>query len=269
MSYHHAIAKDRQISWVAIPEYDAMPHSTVGLRLIYFGLGAVNKAKPKGMLVRAVAIREFMMIHFYFAYGSNMNPVQMRDRCPDATPVGVATLRGWEIAINERGVATIVHDEETDSLEEMGAVEGVLWSVTDKCLQSLDGYEGVARGVYRRKVVQVERAENRIDAVTYVASSCGRGDPRPGYLELILEGADQFGISSTHRSRLERLSGNRLSDEGNKDSAFDAGWGLGPRQSMSANSRSTLVSSASILLSSSSSPWTLGPLNHLRALRSQ
>jgi gamma-glutamylcyclotransferase (GGCT)/AIG2-like uncharacterized protein YtfP len=212
MSYHHAMAKERRISWVAIPEYDGMPHSTVGIRLICLGLGAVNRAKPRGIPARAVTIREFRMIHIYFAYGSNMNPVQMRHRCPAATPVGVATLRGWEIAINERGVATIIHDEETRGRDEMGAVEGVLWAVTDKCLQSLDGYEGVARGVYRREVVQVERAENRIDAVTYVATSGGRGDPRAGYLELILEGADQFGISSTHRIRLERLSGNRLSD---------------------------------------------------------
>lgn len=141
--------------------------------------------------------------HNYFAYGSNMNPTQMGERCPAAIALGVVTLLGWDIAINERGVATIlpaVNDD--DSV----AMEGVLWSVTDTCLETLDRYEGVSSGVYRRKDVRVVRGNQDVVAISYVASSTGRGDPRPGYLETVLEGADHFKISSAYRVRLEGLS---------------------------------------------------------------
>ncbi|NBO33813.1 MAG: gamma-glutamylcyclotransferase, partial [Actinobacteria bacterium] len=33
----------------------------------------------------------------YFAYGSNMDPVQMAHRAPDAVPIGTATLRDHDV----------------------------------------------------------------------------------------------------------------------------------------------------------------------------
>ena len=139
----------------------------------------------------------------YFAYGSNMNPTQMGNRCPAAVALGVVTLPGWDIAINERGVATILR---ADSGDEPVAMEGVLWSVTDGCLETLDRFEGVRAGIYRRREVRIVGADEDVAAIAYVASSRGHGDPRPGYLETILEGADHFKISPAYRIRLERLS---------------------------------------------------------------
>ncbi|KAI2469785.1 hypothetical protein F4781DRAFT_431001 [Annulohypoxylon bovei var. microspora] len=46
----------------------------------------------------------------YFAYGSNLSPTQMHDRCPSSPPVGLAHLSGWTWLINERGYANIVED---------------------------------------------------------------------------------------------------------------------------------------------------------------
>ena len=34
----------------------------------------------------------------YFAYGSNLDPTQMRRRCPTSAPAGPATLDGWRLA---------------------------------------------------------------------------------------------------------------------------------------------------------------------------
>ena len=44
----------------------------------------------------------------YFAYGSNMDQEQMRQRCPEAAFVGTASLPGYMFIINERGVATVI-----------------------------------------------------------------------------------------------------------------------------------------------------------------
>lgn len=139
----------------------------------------------------------------YFAYGSNMNPTQMAERCPAAIALGVVTLLGWDIAINERGVATILP---AGSGDRSVAMEGVLWSVTDKCLETLNYYESVRTGLYRREEVRVVMAQQEVEAIAYVASSTGRGDPRTGYLETILEGADHFNLSPAYRIRLERLT---------------------------------------------------------------
>ena len=34
---------------------------------------------------------------YYIAYGSNLNVGQMRMRCPHATNLGTANLKGWEL----------------------------------------------------------------------------------------------------------------------------------------------------------------------------
>jgi gamma-glutamylcyclotransferase (GGCT)/AIG2-like uncharacterized protein YtfP len=144
--------------------------------------------------------------NFYFAYGSNMNPDQMAVRCPKATPAGVAVLRGWDVAINSRGVATIIPDEAGS------VVEGVLWWVSETCLRTLDRYEGVASGHYFRESIQVRQGHQVVQSIVYVASLSDLGEPRPGYLEGILHGASYFGLSRAYRHRLEALSG-REDDE--------------------------------------------------------
>ena len=37
---------------------------------------------------------------YYIAYGSNLNVPQMRFRCPHATILGTANLKGWELLFN-------------------------------------------------------------------------------------------------------------------------------------------------------------------------
>lgn len=129
-----------------------------------------------------------------------MNPDQMAVRCPDATPTGVAVLEGWDVAIISRGVATIVPNEAGS------VVEGVLWCVTETCLQSLDRFEGVANGLYVREAFQVRLDHRVVQAMVYVASSTDLGEPRSGYLDGMLHGANHFGLSSAYRRRLEALS---------------------------------------------------------------
>ncbi|OTA97070.1 hypothetical protein M434DRAFT_392245 [Hypoxylon sp. CO27-5] len=47
----------------------------------------------------------------YFAYGSNLSPEQMKDRCPSSPAVGLAYLSGWTWLINERGYANVVQHQ--------------------------------------------------------------------------------------------------------------------------------------------------------------
>ena len=70
---------------------------------------------------------------FYFAYGSNMNPVRIRQRIPQARLVGKATIKGWRLV--ERLYADIERAKGR-------TVEGVLYLVSQTELYRLDSYEG-------------------------------------------------------------------------------------------------------------------------------
>ena len=94
----------------------------------------------------------------YLAYGSNMDTARMKARCPGARLVGVARLCGYRLV--ERLYADIEPAEGR-------SVRGVLWSVTEADVASLDRHEGVAAGVYRRGVYTVEFAGRTLGAYCY------------------------------------------------------------------------------------------------------
>jgi len=134
----------------------------------------------------------------YFAYGSNMDPVQMASRCPDARPIGQAQLTGWEVHIYGRGFATVVPAPES-------VTWGVLWDVSPSDVRSLDRYEGVAEGLYRRELLTVEGAESAAVALIYIAAFDGDGVPGQAYLERILHGARAFDLPADYCAKLARL----------------------------------------------------------------
>ena len=93
----------------------------------------------------------------YFAYGSNMFPDRINQRCPGAIDLGKATLRDYRIA--ERLYADI-------DFEEGAEVEGVLYAITAAHLKRLDSFEGYPK-VYRRMWLDVEFRGEHYMAVTY------------------------------------------------------------------------------------------------------
>lgn len=126
----------------------------------------------------------------YFAYGSNMLPEQMLDRCAGAVPLGLASISDHAFLINQRGVATIV-----PSIDEV--VFGVLWSVSVDHLAALDGFEGVAKGNYVRER-RVLNPPVETDAWTYIACHEEPSRPREGYLERVLAGGEHFGLDPSY-----------------------------------------------------------------------
>ena len=107
----------------------------------------------------------------YFAYGSNMHPLRMAQRCPGAIPVGVGILRNYRLS--ERLYADI-------DFQEGGEVHGVLFLITGRHLRSLDAHEGYPK-VYRRMWLDVEFDGVVYQAVTYemTAETKAARDGRP------------------------------------------------------------------------------------------
>jgi hypothetical protein len=102
------------------------------------------------------------------------------------------------VRIGVRGFATVVNTP--------GSLTwGVLWEVSPSDERSLDRYEGVAEGLYRREILTVQGHECAQAALIYIQEFDGDGVPRDGYLERVLDGARAFNLPADYRAELARL----------------------------------------------------------------
>ncbi len=111
----------------------------------------------------------------YFAYGSNLDPGQMRARCPRAVAEASAVLRGYRLVFagySSRwggAVATLVRAPDT-------YVDGLLYRLSGRDVRALDQFEGHPF-VYERVRVSVKDAlGRRRRPQTYVLA-----EPRVGW----------------------------------------------------------------------------------------
>ena len=149
----------------------------------------------------------------YFAYGSNLDPDQMKDQCPDHTVVGVAVLHdhrlGFPLYSNlwNSGVAGLVHAHGE-------RVWGVLYDLSDPDMNALDQHEGWKgphnqHNLYEREVVTVElvRADDgsvprRVRATTYFPRVANPSPPSRRYLDTVLRGARHHRLPEEYLDRL-------------------------------------------------------------------
>lgn len=135
------------------------------------------------------------MTTLYFAYGSNMDQEQMHYRCPDATLIDTAVLPGYRFVINDRGVATIIPEEEA-------AVPGVVWQVSSSDESALDRYEGYRLGMYDKcfRSVTDEMGSPVLVYIDHIHTSLGAS--RDGYLDRIIHAAEVHGLPESHLNML-------------------------------------------------------------------
>ena len=134
----------------------------------------------------------------YFAYGANMERAAMRKRCPGATALGIAALRGHRYVI-ARGYGAFARAP--------GAcVFGVLWRLTPRDLAALNLFESLDSGLYRRAMCTVEREGKRARALIYVGRGGGRPRPMPGYQERVIASAADWRMPERYLTELRRLA---------------------------------------------------------------
>lgn len=142
----------------------------------------------------------------YLAYGSNLNLLQMSQRCPGARPMLRATLENYQLVFRgSRGwaVATVEPCEGS-------TVPCLLWSITEADERELDIYEGFPR-LYTKEILQVLTEDGReLSAMAYImAPGYPMGIPVMSYLDTIAGGYKRLGFDleslyqSAFRSRLE------------------------------------------------------------------
>lgn len=130
----------------------------------------------------------------YFAYGSNLSHMQMRQRCPDAAPVGPARLMGYRLvfAANSERWGGAVADVRPDAA---WYVQGGLYRMTQDDLESLDKFEGHPHFYNREETEILLPSGDNITAVTYrMVETHNIGKPSRAYLETIIRGFFDFDV---------------------------------------------------------------------------
>jgi hypothetical protein len=135
------------------------------------------------------------MLHF--AYGSNMSRALMRARCPDAEALGVATLAGWRFVVNPDGFGSIAPQPGT-------IVHGVLWRLSARDVAAVNAYESVDSGLYLRRHLVVRCGAQPATALVYIARRQGEGQPRPGYIDVVVEAARDWDLPDDYVRALAR-----------------------------------------------------------------
>lgn len=124
----------------------------------------------------------------YLAYGSSMNVDQMTRRCPTASIVGKSYIEGYNLVFRRH--ATIEPCEGS-------RVPAVVWELTQKDEASLDRYEGVSGGYYRKEFMEVDLGGRPAAALVYVM--CGGPPlcaPASSYFDIILAGYESSGFDT-------------------------------------------------------------------------
>ena len=128
------------------------------------------------------------MTRHYFAYGSNMHPGQMKERCPSSKLLGKALLEQHILRFNKKGMDQTAKANIMTSAEANSQVWGVLYRLEDEDFRNLDGHEIG----YDRQEIQVLFEGNATSCLTYRAREdylCTGIPPTEGYVKRILEAA--------------------------------------------------------------------------------
>ncbi|MDA0217573.1 MAG: gamma-glutamylcyclotransferase [Actinobacteria bacterium] len=133
----------------------------------------------------------------YAAYGSNLDPEQMRIRAPHSPHRGNGWLHGWRITFGgeefgwEGSIATIVEDVDS-------AVYVSIYDLTEEDEVALDNWEGAELNLYSKIHLRVETLSQSHLCWVYVLNSYEGGFPSYRYLKIMTDAAEIAGAPTQY-----------------------------------------------------------------------
>jgi gamma-glutamylcyclotransferase (GGCT)/AIG2-like uncharacterized protein YtfP len=150
-------------------------------------------------------------VSLYAAYGSNMDPQQMRRRCPHSPVRGTGWLEGWRLTFGgedigwEGALATLVEDAGS-------RVFVALYDITSSDEAHLDAWEGADIGLYRKIRLRVQTLDGEALAWLYVLDAYEGGLPSARYLGILAEAAQAAGAPDDYLAELRARPCRALGD---------------------------------------------------------
>ncbi|WP_229247641.1 gamma-glutamylcyclotransferase family protein [Desulfosporosinus shakirovi] len=145
--------------------------------------------------------------HCYFAYGSNLNWAQMKQRCSSPKVLGVARLPGYKVEFY--GYSAVWDGaQETVVPELQSEVWGVLYELQVFDWESLDVYEDArlnGTGAYFHYPVKVvDMKQETINAIIYKKDILKEAKlPSTEYLDFIVQGGKEQGLPTEYLTLLQ------------------------------------------------------------------
>jgi hypothetical protein len=145
-------------------------------------------------------------VALYAAYGSNMDPAQMLERCPHSPVAGTGWITGWRLTFGgedlgwEGALSTLVEEEQ----DEEGHVFVALYDVTAQDEAQLDSWEGADMGLYRKIRLRVHTLDGETLAWVYVLDAFEGGLPSARYLGVLADAAEKAGAPDEYVAELRR-----------------------------------------------------------------
>jgi AIG2 family protein len=153
-----------------------------------------GKRLPRGVAGCAVPPRYTLaVVSLYAAYGSNMDPGQMLQRCPHSPAAGSGWIMGWRLTFGgedlgwDGSLATIVEDGAEAS------VFVALYDVLPYDERVLDHWESADTGLYRKIRLRVHAISGDVLAWTYVLNGYEGGLPSAHRVGMLAEAAERAG----------------------------------------------------------------------------
>jgi gamma-glutamylcyclotransferase (GGCT)/AIG2-like uncharacterized protein YtfP len=140
-------------------------------------------------------------VALYAAYGSNMDPAQMAERCPHSPSRGSGWLEGWRLTFGgedigwEGAMATVVEDAGE-------RVFVVLYELSAADEAALDKWDGASIDYYRKAKVRVTTTDGEVLAWLYVLNAYEGGLPAARYLGIISDAAEIAGAPDDYVASL-------------------------------------------------------------------
>ncbi|HEY4963815.1 MAG TPA: gamma-glutamylcyclotransferase family protein [Candidatus Saccharimonadales bacterium] len=140
----------------------------------------------------------------YFAYGSNMDTIQMSKRCPSAKKVGVGYVDGWKFQYDgsdDKAIPAFANLVKSNS----GRAWGVIYEMHKKDLEPLDNYESHPLKYYH-DYLSIELAEygHPVNALAYLLHepSRPRGVPSKQYRDKVVTAAKKNKLPAEYISNI-------------------------------------------------------------------
>jgi gamma-glutamylcyclotransferase (GGCT)/AIG2-like uncharacterized protein YtfP len=147
----------------------------------------------------------------YAAYGSNMDPEQMLERCPHSPAAGTGWLTGWRLTFGgeEHGwdgaLPMIVPDKD-------GRVFVALYEVSPQDMRVLDYWEGADTGLYNKIRLRVSTEDGELLSWVYILDGFEGGLPSERTLGLIADAARAAGAPDDYVQALRDRPCRRLDE---------------------------------------------------------
>ena len=139
----------------------------------------------------------------YAAYGTNMDPARMGERCPHSPLRSTGWLPGWRLTFGgeEHGwdgaLTTIVEDH-------FEQVFVAVYDVTPEDESELDRWESADTGLYRKTRVRVSTMSGEVVAWAYVLDAFEGGVPSAHHLGVLADAAEAADAPEDYVANLRR-----------------------------------------------------------------